>query len=80
MTWTGGSWQFGLSLDGKGKGWPDASEEMKRLKFLDSRSIPSSGASGRKPNDINAPSAIRLSTAAQSPLLLMLLQCDNYIS
>lgn len=40
---------------------------------------PLAGASGRKLNDINAPSASHLSYSRPKPLL-MLLQYDNYMS
>ena len=46
--------------DGKGKGWLAVGRmSLKRLRFLDSHRTPSVGASGRKLNDINVPSAIR---------------------
>jgi len=57
-------------LDGKGKGRMAAGRmSLKRLRFLESRRTLPAGASGRKLNDINAPSAIRLSGGPEAPSL-----------
>lgn len=49
-----------LSSAGEGKGWMAVGRmSLTGLRFLDSRRIPSAGASSRKLNNINAPSAIR---------------------
>ena len=57
------------ALDGKGKGRMAAGRmSLKRLRLLDSRRTPSAGASGQKINDINTPSATRLSGRPRSPL------------